>query len=153
MSSGGTWAGDLTVVVTGASGRTGRRVAEAARDAGLAVRHASRAHGFDWDAPQTWAAALRGADAAHLVHPADVGAPAATEAVGRLAREAVALGVRRLVLLSARGEEQALSTEAAPARVGRGLDGRPGGVVRAELQRGAAGGGAAGERGTGVPGG
>ncbi|MGX1134045.1 uncharacterized protein YbjT (DUF2867 family) [Streptomyces glaucescens] len=103
----------MTVVVTGASGRTGRRVAEAARAAGLSVRPASRAHGFDWDSPAGWADTLRGADAAYLVHPADVGAPAAAEAVGRLAREAVALGVRRLVLLSARGEEQALATEAA----------------------------------------
>ncbi|MFD7456938.1 MULTISPECIES: NAD(P)H-binding protein [unclassified Streptomyces] len=103
----------MTVVVTGASGRTGRRVAEAARAAGLGVRPASRAHGFDWDSPAGWADVLRGADAAYLVHPADVGAPAAAEAVGRLAREAVGLGVRRLVLLSARGEEQALATEAA----------------------------------------
>ncbi|MGC3002482.1 NmrA family NAD(P)-binding protein, partial [Streptomyces sp. G35A] len=35
------------------------------------------------------------------------------EAVGDLAREALALGVRRLVLLSARGEEQALPAEEA----------------------------------------
>ncbi|MEV5343909.1 NmrA family transcriptional regulator [Streptomyces sp. NPDC052676] len=104
---------DMTVVVTGATGRTGRRVAEAARAAGLTVRPASRAHGFDWDSPAGWADVLRGADAAYLAHPADVGAPAATEAVGRLALEAVALGVRRLVLLSARGEEQAKPTEEA----------------------------------------
>jgi uncharacterized protein YbjT (DUF2867 family) len=104
---------DMTVVVTGATGRTGRRVAEAARAAGLTVRPASRAHGFDWGSPAGWADVLRGADAVYLAHPADVGAPAATEAVGRLAREAVALGVRRLVLLSARGEDQAKATEEA----------------------------------------
>ncbi|MFI7405183.1 NAD(P)H-binding protein [Streptomyces sp. NPDC049541] len=104
---------NMTVVVTGASGRTGSRVVRAARAAGLAVRPASRAHGFDWEDPTTWARSLRGADAAYLVYPSDVGAPAATEGVGALAREAVGLGVRRLVLLSARGEEQALATEAA----------------------------------------
>ncbi|MGW2565121.1 NmrA family NAD(P)-binding protein [Streptomyces sp. NPDC001537] len=104
---------NMTVVVTGASGRTGSRVVRAARAAGLAVRPASRAHGFDWEDPTTWARALRGADAAYLVYPSDVGAPAATEGVGALAREAVGLGVRRLVLLSARGEEQARATEAA----------------------------------------
>ncbi|MGC0328839.1 uncharacterized protein YbjT (DUF2867 family) [Streptomyces sp. SAI-170] len=104
---------DMTVVVTGASGRTGSRVAEAARAAGLTVRPASRAHGFDWSDPATWPGTLRGADAAYLAHPTDVGSPQATEEVGALAREAVALGVRRLVLLSARGEEQALPTEAA----------------------------------------
>ncbi|MFF5308935.1 NmrA family NAD(P)-binding protein [Streptomyces massasporeus] len=103
----------MTVVVTGASGRTGSRVARAAEAAGLTVRAASRATGFDWWDRSTWADTLRGADAAYLVHPSDVGAPGAAEAVGALAREAVGLGVRRLVLLSARGEDQALPTEEA----------------------------------------
>ncbi|MFE4668005.1 NmrA family transcriptional regulator [Streptomyces sp. NPDC056716] len=104
---------DMTLVVTGASGRTGRRVAAAASGAGLTVRAASRARGFDWNDRTTWADTLRGADAAYLAHPADVGAPEATLAVGLLAHEAVALGVRRLVLLSGRGEEQARPTEEA----------------------------------------
>ncbi|CAL9622327.1 NAD(P)H azoreductase [Streptomyces sp. enrichment culture] len=104
---------DLTVVVTGASGRTGSRVARAAGAAGLTVRAASRATGFDWGDRSTWADTLRGADAAYLVHPSDVGAPGTAEAVGDLAREALALGVRRLVLLSARGEDQALPAEEA----------------------------------------
>lgn len=103
----------MTVVVTGASGRTGSRVAEAARAAGLTVRAATRAQGFDWRDRSTWADALRGADAAYLVYPTDVGSPEATRAVGLLAHEAVGLGVRRLVLLSARGEELARPTEEA----------------------------------------
>ncbi|MGW1048616.1 NmrA family transcriptional regulator [Streptomyces sp. NPDC002521] len=110
--------GVRTVVVTGASGRTGSRVAAAARAAGLTVRAASRAHGFDWQDGSTWEPVLRGADAAYLVYPTDVGDPSAPEAVGRLARAAVGLGVRRLVLLSARGEEQALPTEEALAESG-----------------------------------
>ncbi|MEU9477563.1 NmrA family transcriptional regulator [Streptomyces sp. NPDC048191] len=107
-----------TVVVTGASGRTGSRVAAAARAAGLTVRAASRARGFDWRDGTTWEPVLRGADAAYLVYPSDVGAPDAPAAVGRLARTAVGLGVRRLVLLSARGEEQAQPTEEAVAESG-----------------------------------
>ncbi|MGW8062576.1 NmrA family NAD(P)-binding protein [Streptomyces ziwulingensis] len=106
---------DMTVVVTGASGRTGRRVAEAARAAGLTVRAASRATGFDWRDRSTWADVLSGADAAYLAYPTDVGAPDAAGAVGALAREAAGLGVRRLVLLSARGEEQARPAEEALA--------------------------------------
>ncbi|MFF6877266.1 NmrA family NAD(P)-binding protein [Streptomyces sp. NPDC012474] len=103
----------MTVVVTGATGRTGSRVARAAEAAGLTVRAASRATGFDWWDSSTWADTLRGADAAYLAHPSDVGAPGAAEVVGALAREAVGLGVLRLVLLSARGEDQALPTEEA----------------------------------------
>ncbi|MER6620494.1 NmrA family transcriptional regulator [Streptomyces sp. NPDC000931] len=105
--------GNTTIVVTGATGRTGSRVARAAGAAGLTVRAASRATGFDWADRSTWAETLRGADAAYLVHPADVGAPGTAEAVGELAGTAVGLGVRRLVLLSARGEDQALPTEEA----------------------------------------
>ncbi|MFJ9706731.1 NmrA family transcriptional regulator [Streptomyces sp. NPDC101234] len=104
---------DMTVVVTGATGRTGSRVAEAARAAGLTVRPASRAQGFDWRDRSTWAGTLRGADAAYLVYPTDVGSPEATHAVGLLAHEAVSLGVRRLVLLSSRGEVPARPTEEA----------------------------------------
>ena len=105
--------GNTTIVVTGATGRTGNRVARAAGAAGLTVRAASRATGFDWADRSTWADTLRGADAAYLVHPADVGAPGTAQAVGELAGTAVGLGVRRLVLLSARGEDQALPTEEA----------------------------------------
>jgi uncharacterized protein YbjT (DUF2867 family) len=104
---------NTTVVVTGASGRTGSRVVESARAAGLTPRAASRAQGFDWEDPTTWAETLRDADAAYLMYPSDIGAPAAAEGIGALAREAVGLGVRRLVLLSARGETQALPAEEA----------------------------------------
>ncbi|WP_251697314.1 NAD(P)H-binding protein [Streptomyces sp. Vc74B-19] len=104
---------DMTLVVTGASGRTGSRVARAAEAAGATVRPASRATGFDWEDRSTWADVLRGADAAYMVHPADVGAPGTAEAVGALADVALGQGVRRLVLLSARGEDQALATEEA----------------------------------------
>jgi uncharacterized protein YbjT (DUF2867 family) len=103
----------MTVVVTGASGRTGSRVAQAAQAAGLTVRAASRAHGFDWEDRSTWADVLRGADAAYLVHPSDIGAPNAARAVGLLSHEAVGLGVRRLVLLSSRGQEGARAAEEA----------------------------------------
>ncbi|MEU6143963.1 NAD(P)H-binding protein [Streptomyces sp. NPDC047081] len=104
---------NTTVVVTGATGRTGRRVAQAAQAAGLTVRAASRAQGFDWAERSTWADVLRGADAAYLAHPSDIGAPDAARAIGLLAQEAVSLGVRRLVLLSSRGEERARPAEEA----------------------------------------
>ncbi|MCI3271549.1 NmrA family NAD(P)-binding protein [Streptomyces cylindrosporus] len=104
---------NTTVVVTGATGRTGRRVAQAAQAAGLTVRPASRAQGFDWAERSTWAPVLRGADAAYLAYHSDIGTPDAARAIGLLAHEAVSLGVRRLVLLSSRGEERARPAEEA----------------------------------------
>jgi uncharacterized protein YbjT (DUF2867 family) len=47
----------------------------------------------------------------YLAYPSDIGAPDAADAVGALARRARELGVRRTVLLSARGEDQALPAE------------------------------------------
>ncbi|MCX4904540.1 NAD(P)H-binding protein [Streptomyces sp. NBC_00878] len=104
-----------TVLVTGASGKTGRRVAEAAKAAGFGVRAASRGGEvrFDWFDRSTWDGALRGADAAYLAYTPDVGAPGAAENIDAIARRAQELGVRRLVMLSARGERQAEPTERA----------------------------------------
>ncbi|MFI6088647.1 NAD(P)H-binding protein [Streptomyces sp. NPDC051218] len=106
---------NMTVLVTGATGKTGRRVAEAAEAAGCTVRAASRSGAvrFDWYDTSTWDDALRGADAAYLAYMPDVGAPGAGDTVGALARRAVELDVRRLVLLSARGEDQAEPAERA----------------------------------------
>ncbi|MEU1330915.1 NmrA family transcriptional regulator [Streptomyces sp. NPDC005865] len=113
-------AAGMTVLVTGATGRVGRRVVESAEAAGLAVRAASRSGAvrFDWADRSTWAGALRGADAAHLAYLPDVGAPGAAGTVGAFARLAVELGVRRLTLLSARGEPQAHATEQAVREAG-----------------------------------
>ncbi|WP_326758781.1 NAD(P)H-binding protein [Streptomyces phaeochromogenes] len=104
-----------TVLVTGASGKTGRQVAESAKTAGFDVRAASRSSEvrFDWYDSSTWAEALRGADAAYLAYTPDIGAPGAAENIAALARLAQELGVRRLVMLSARGERQAEPAERA----------------------------------------
>ena len=104
-----------TVLVTGASGKTGRQVAESAKAAGFDVRAASRSSEvrFDWYDSSTWAEALRGADAAYLAYTPDIGAPGAGENIAALARLAQELGVRRLVMLSARGERQAEPAERA----------------------------------------
>lgn len=107
--------GNETVLVTGASGKTGRQVAHAAGAAGFDVRAASRggAVRFDWYDSSLWDEALRGADAAYLAYMPDIGAPGADDTIGAFARRALELGMRRLVLLSARGEVQAEPAELA----------------------------------------
>lgn len=104
-----------TVLVTRPPGKTGRQVAESAKAAGFDVRAASRSSEvrFDWYDSSTWAEALRGADAAYLAYTPDIGAPGAAENIAALARLAQELGVRRLVMLSARGERQAEPAERA----------------------------------------
>jgi uncharacterized protein YbjT (DUF2867 family) len=101
------------VLVTGGTGKTGRRVAARLAAAGVPHRIASRrgTPPFDWDDPGTWGPLLDGAGAAYIAFTPDLAFPGAKETVGAFAAEAVARGVTRLVLLSGRGEEEALATE------------------------------------------
>ena len=59
------------VLVTGGTGKTGRRVAQQLSAAGAEVRVAARGgpQPFDWSNPDTWDAALDGVSAAYLVPP------------------------------------------------------------------------------------
>ncbi|MEW2070790.1 NAD(P)H-binding protein [Streptomyces sp. NPDC007346] len=88
------------VLVLGGTGKTGRRVVARLRELGVETRAASRSGQtpFDWESPATWAPALEGAAAVYIV-PLDT-EPSPTPA---FVEQAVAAGVRRLVLLSARG--------------------------------------------------
>jgi uncharacterized protein YbjT (DUF2867 family) len=102
-----------TTLVLGGTGKTGRRVVERLRARGLAVRVGSRTGEppFDWEDRATWAPALGGVTAAYVSYFPDLAVPGAPAAVGELAELAAELGVRRLVLLSGRGEEEAQRAE------------------------------------------
>ncbi|MFJ6985944.1 MULTISPECIES: SDR family oxidoreductase [unclassified Streptomyces] len=90
------------VLVLGARGTTGRRVAARLRDAHHPVRPASRDSEvpFDWHDDTTWEPALTGADRVYLMLPHEL--PLDPDFVHR----AVDTGVRRLVLLSSRAVEE-----------------------------------------------
>jgi uncharacterized protein YbjT (DUF2867 family) len=108
------------VLVTAATGKTGRRVTERLERLGHRVRPVSRATSptLDWEDPTTWNAALTGVDAVYLAFAPDAGLPGAAETIERFARTAVQLGTRRIVLLSGRGESGALHSEEAVVRSG-----------------------------------
>jgi uncharacterized protein YbjT (DUF2867 family) len=80
---------------------------------GLAVRIGSRTAvpRFDWEQPATWPEALHGVDAAYVAYHPDLAAPGAADAIQSLTGLAAASGVRRLVLLSGRGEPEARRCE------------------------------------------
>ncbi|MEU3020724.1 NAD(P)H-binding protein [Nocardiopsis sp. NPDC007018] len=87
------------VLVTGATGMTGRRVLARLRERGVPTRAASRSSewAFDWSDPATWDQVLEGAGAVYLVqNDVDPRTPA-------FVARAVAHGVGRIVQLSARG--------------------------------------------------
>jgi uncharacterized protein YbjT (DUF2867 family) len=102
-----------TTLVIGATGKTGRRVADRLRAAGVPTKAASRTSEvrFDWEDPSTWAPALTDVDAAYVTYFPDLAIPGADEVVGSFVETALSNGVRRLVLLSGRGEEGARQAE------------------------------------------
>jgi uncharacterized protein YbjT (DUF2867 family) len=100
-------------VVLGATGKTGRRVVERLRARGESVRLGSRSAQptFDWEDPATWPDVLAGVETAYVSYYPDVAVPGATEAISALSELAVSSGLRRLVLISGRGEEGAQKCE------------------------------------------
>jgi len=106
---------DELILVTGGTGKTGRRVAQRLRTAGRTIRVASRntEPPLDWDNRATWAPVLDGVHTAYLAYAPDVGFPGADTTLGAFAQHAVTAGVRRLVLLTGRGEAGAVRSEQA----------------------------------------
>ena len=110
----------LPTLVLGGTGKTGRRVVERLTRRHLPVRVGSRSAGvpFDWEDSATWGPSLDGVGAVYVSYFPDLAARGAPEALGAFADLAVASGVRRLVLLSGRGEEEAQASEKAVADSG-----------------------------------
>ena len=110
------------ILVIGSTGKTGARVAARLDAMGHPVRHGTRraAIPFDWDLPETWAPALDGIDKAYVTYFPDLAFPGAVEKVAALCEIAKGTGLKRIVLLSGRGEHHArLGEEAVRAS---GLD-------------------------------
>jgi uncharacterized protein YbjT (DUF2867 family) len=109
------------ILITGGTGKTGRRVARLLEQHGLPVRIGSRsgAPPFDWEDRATWAPALDGARGVYISFYPDLAVPGATEVVAAFARQAVEQGAERLVLVSGRGEPEAQRAEQAVQAVAR----------------------------------
>ena len=111
------------ILVLGGTGKTGRRLVARLRADGAPVRVGSRSGTprFDWEDSSTWPEALRGVSAVYLSYYPDLAVPGAADTVAAFAREAVAAGVPRVVLLSGRGEPEAQRAEEAVRDAGTEL--------------------------------
>ena len=99
---------------------TGRRITRLLAERGVDHRVGSRAGhqgtgapSFDWHSPGTWDAVLEGAGSVYLCYHPDLAFPGAADTVTAFAARAAGHGVRRMVLLSGRGEPEAQRTEQA----------------------------------------
>lgn len=108
------------ILIIGGNGKTGRRVAQRLTEQRLPVRIASRSGNpsFDWNNKASWKQVLEGVGAIYITYYPDLAAPGAADAVGAFAKLAVENDVKRLVLLSGRGEEEAQRSEKALQETG-----------------------------------
>lgn len=99
---------DLTLIL-GGTGKTGRRVAERLSLKGYETRISSRSSipSFDWNNEKNWDASLKGVTAAYITYSPDLAMPGAADAIQAFINLAKLHDVKRLVLLSGRGEEEA----------------------------------------------
>lgn len=105
-----------TNLIIGGTGKTGRRVVSLLQSRGLPVTSLSRPE-FDWADPATWSSVERPAASAYLTFAPDLTFPGAPEAVAEVAERMARSGVRRIVLLSGRGEDEAQRAEQLVAEV------------------------------------
>jgi len=101
------------ILVIGSTGKTGSRVQKRLEENGFSVRAGSRSSEipFDWEKPETWAPALDGVQSAYITFTPDLAVPGADEAIQAIVDISKNQNVKRLVLLSGRGEEGAQNCE------------------------------------------
>ncbi len=101
------------ILVIGGTGKTGRRVVEQLQKKGIEPRVGSRSAtpSFDWDNKDTWVEALNGIERMYVTYYPDLAVPGAKEAIQSLTYLAKELGVKKMVLLSGKGETEAEACE------------------------------------------
>ncbi|GAB3932008.1 NAD(P)H-binding protein [Larkinella terrae] len=100
-------------LVLGGNGKTGSRVLQRLSERGWPVRIGSRSGEprFDWEDTATWKTALTDIEAVYISFQPDLAVPGAVETIRSFVETAVKTGVRKLVLLSGRGEPEAEECE------------------------------------------
>ena len=101
------------ILVIGGTGKTGSRVVEQLRYRGFEPRIGSRqaTPSFDWDNKDTWVNALNGIESMYVTYYPDLAVPGAKDAIQSLTYLAKELGVKKMVLLSGKGETEAEACE------------------------------------------
>ncbi|MBQ4822742.1 NmrA family NAD(P)-binding protein [Aquimarina sp. MMG016] len=97
------------ILVIGGTGKTGRRIVNLLEGLGHNVRVGSRSvqPSFDWHQPENWSQTLEGMDKVYITYQPDLAVPGALEAIEQLIKEAKNASIKKLVLLSGKGEREA----------------------------------------------
>ena len=101
------------ILVIGSAGKTGKRVFERLENLKEDVTGASRSTvvPFDWYDQSTWAKPLQNIDTVYITFQPDIAIPQALDIIKAFVIAAKKAGVKKLVLLSGRGEVEAQMCE------------------------------------------
>ncbi|WP_298417274.1 NAD(P)H-binding protein [uncultured Kordia sp.] len=104
---------NTNILVIGGTGKTGRRVVKQLQDKGIEPKIGSRSAtpSFDWDNKDTWVKALEGIKKMYVTYYPDLAVLGAKKAIESLTYLAKELGVKKIVLLSGKGEVEAEACE------------------------------------------
>lgn len=98
------------ILILGGNGKTGRRVVQLLnKESDVVVRIGSRTETlpFDWEKPETWLAVIKGIEIVYITFQPDLAIPSAPETILKFTTLATENGVKKMVLLSGRGEKEA----------------------------------------------
>jgi uncharacterized protein YbjT (DUF2867 family) len=96
-------------LIIGGTGKTGRKVVKSLKLLNQEVRIGSRSSSpaFNWDEPDTYESALDGIDKVYITYQPDLAVPGAMKAIEKLIQVAKQKKVKKVVLLSGKGEKEA----------------------------------------------
>ena len=108
------------ILVLGATGKTGRKVVEDLEQRGYLVRKGSRSENpsFDWHNPENWPDLLQGIHSMYVTYQPDLAVPGASDAIRHLMEVAREKDVKKVVILSGKGEVEAQKCEQIVANSG-----------------------------------
>ena len=97
------------ILVIGGTGKTGRKVVQKLQALNQNVRVGSRNQdpSFDWQDPNSWPAALEGMEKMYVTFQPDLAVPGALDAIEALTKQAIKSRVKKMALLSGKGEKEA----------------------------------------------
>ncbi len=97
------------ILVIGGTGKTGRKVVQKLQTLDQYVRIGSRNQkpDFDWQNQNTWPEALEGMEKMYVTFQPDLAVPGALDAIEALTKLAIQSGIKKIVLLSGKGEREA----------------------------------------------
>lgn len=101
------------ILVIGSTGKTGSRIYDRLQKKGADVRPATRNTPipFDWYNAATWPDVLEGVNSVYIAFQPDLAIPTSLQIITSFVHQAKQAGVRKLVLLSGRGEREAEACE------------------------------------------